>query len=174
MIPRIIALAILTGFSTLIFRVILPRRPFCLTGAWSQIIISSFLGLSLWFVLIVQVSPSALISEVEKWDVVCGALIHLCAFWCNYWICNLAGGFRAQMVITLAAQNSPVTLEEWMASFGGIGMDAFLRDRTTSILIPWKIALVQDDKMFLLPGWGLFFGRLMTILEIVLYRVRSL
>jgi hypothetical protein len=173
MIPSIIAFAILASFSTLIFRVILPHRPFFLTGAWAQVIVSSLFGISVWIVLVLRAYPFGLISEIEIWDVVCGVLIHLCALWCNYWICNLSGGFRAQMAITLADQTCPVTLEEWMVAFGGLGMNAFLKDRMTSILIPWKIAFVRNDKLTLLPGWGLFFGRLMVFLEIVLYRVRS-
>ena len=174
MIPSIIAFAILTGFSTLIFRMILSHRPFRLAGTWTQIIVSSLSGLSLWIVLVLLLHSIAPISGAEKWDMVCGVLIHLCAFWCNFWIGNLVGGFRAQMTFNLASQTRPVTLVEWMAAFGGLGMDAFLKDRMKSILIPWKIVSVHDNKMILLPGWGIFFGRLMAVLEIMLYRMRRL
>jgi hypothetical protein len=60
-----------------------------------------------------------------------------------------------------------------MMAFGGFGMKVFLRDRLTSILIPWRIVTVEDDKVNLLPGWGIFFGRLMVILKFILYNVRG-
>jgi hypothetical protein len=174
MIPKIIVFAILAGFSTLIFRMILSHRPLRLAGGLAQIIVSSLSGITLWIVLVLLSHSTTPISGAEKWDMVSGVLIHLCAFWCNYWISNLAGGFRVLMAINLADQTRPITLEEWMAAFGGLGMDVFLRDRMKSILIPWKIVSVHDNKMILLPGWGMFFGRLMAILEIMLYRMRML
>jgi hypothetical protein len=173
MIPRIIVLAILTGFSTLIFRIIFSHRPFRLAGFWTQIAVSSLSGVSLWIVLLIILHTTNPITWAERWDVVCGVLIHLCAFWCNYWIGNLGGGFRVQMAINLADQTRPVTLEEWMAAFSGLGLDVFLKDRLNSILIPWKIVSVNDHKITLLPGWGMFFGKLIAILEILLYRMRS-
>jgi len=169
-----IALAILSGFSILIFRIILSHRPFRLSGTWKQIIVSTLAGAALWVMLaLMTVSPAQRFS-IEINDLICGVLILLCAFWCNYWISNLAGGFRAQMAFNLVRQSQPISLAEWMAEFGGLGMEAFLADRTKSILIPWRIASLQDDKMSLLPGWGVFLGRLMNILEMLLYRLRAL
>jgi hypothetical protein len=173
MMAPIIILAVIAGFSTLVFRIILSHRPFRLVNYWTQFIVSSLLGLLLWLGLIVGSYATAFLSGVDGFDVVCGILVYLCALWCNYWVCNLAGGFRMLMMANLADQTDPISLETWMAAFGGLGMDVFLQDRIQSILIPLKIVSIEENKMTLLPGWGLFFARIMAVLQILLYQVRS-
>jgi hypothetical protein len=167
------ALAIISGFAILIFRVIISHRPFRAPGMRPHAMTSTFLGWFLWILLTILERFYAPLSRIDGWDIFCGILILLCASWCNYWIGNLAGGFRVQMQINLVNQPRPVSLEEWMLAFGGLGMKAFLRDRLTSILIPWRIVTMEDDKVRLLPGWGLFFGRLMKILGFILYDDRG-
>lgn len=171
MIPTIIALAITSGLSTLLFRIIISRPPFRVKKIWSQIFISMGLGAILWGLSIVLINPA--LSSNEKWaDIFCGILILLCAFWCNYWIGNFAGGFRVQMQMNIADQMQPITFEGWMKTFGGLGMETFLKDRIQSILIPWKTIAIENNQLRLLPGWGTFFGKAMDILKRVFPTVR--
>jgi len=142
-----IVLVIISGFAILVFRIIISHRPFRLLGAWPQVIVSTILGWFLWIFLTILERSYGSLSRIDGWDVLCGILILLCATWCNYWIGNLAGGFRVQMQMNLANQLQPVSLEEWMETFGGLGMKVFLRDRLTSILIPWRIVSVEDDRV---------------------------
>lgn len=172
--PAIITLAILAGFYTLVFRLIISHRPLRISGGWAQIILPSILGGGLWIgstMLTLANTPSY---ENAGWDLVCGILILLCVLWCQYWIGNLGGGFRVQMQITLADQTQPVSLEKWMALFNGRGMEVFLADRLNSILIPWKIVDVKNGKVRLLPGWGMFYGRLMSIIKKIIPNLRTL
>jgi hypothetical protein len=172
MIPTIIALAIASGLSTLLIRIAISRPPFRVKNLWSQIFISVGLGATLWLVAVVLINPAVKVDE--KWgDIFCGTLILLCTFWCNYWIGNFAGGFRVQMQLNIADQKQPITFEEWMNTFGGLGMEAFLKDRLQSILIPWKTIAIENDQLRLLPGWGMFFGKVMVILQKILPKVRS-
>ncbi len=174
MIPTIIALAILAGLSTLVFRLVISHRPFRISGGWTQIIISSILGDGLWVFLTLLYLANTSSYENEGWDLLCGILILLCVLWCNYWLANLGGGFRVQMQISLADQTQPVSLEKWMAVFNGRGMEIFLADRLNSILIPWKIVEVKDGKVRLLPGWGMFFGGLMNLVKKIIPNLRTL
>jgi hypothetical protein len=172
--PAIIALAILAGLSTLVFRLIISHRPLRISGGWAQIILSSILGWGLWIGLTFLHLANAPTYENAGWDLVCGILILLCVVWCQYWIGNLGGGFRVQMQITLADQTQPVSLEKWMAAFNGRGMQVFLTDRLNSILIPWKIVEEKNGNVRLLPGWGMFYGRLMSIIKMMLPNLRTL
>ena len=172
--PAIIALAILASFSTLVFRLIISHRPLRISGGWTQIIVSSILGGGLWIGSTLLYLANTASYENTGWDLLCGILILLCALWCQYWIGNLGGGFRVQMQITLADQTRPVSLEEWMDLFNGRGMQVFLADRLNSILIPWKIVEVKNSKVRLLPGCGMFYGRLMSIIKKMLPNLRTL
>jgi hypothetical protein len=172
--PIIIALAIMAGFSTLVFRLIISHRPLRISGSWTQIILSSILGVGLWIFSTLLTLANTPSYENKGWDLFCGILILMCVLWCNYWIGNLGGGFRVQMQITLADQTQPVSLEKWMEAFNGRGMRIFLADRLNSILIPGKIVEEKNGKVRLLPGWGMFYGRLMNLIKKILPNLRTL
>jgi hypothetical protein len=172
MIPTVVGLAILFGFSTLIFRIILSHRPFRVGGG-AQITLPFVLGVSLWILFsFLYIMQTQSLKDIG-WDILCGTLIFLCAFWCHYWIGNLAGGFRVQMQIALVDQAAPITYREWMSKFDGRGMDAFLVDRMKSILILWKIVTIEKDTVQLTQGWGTFYGKLMNLLNIILPGLRN-
>jgi hypothetical protein len=169
----IIAYAIISSLSTLIFRMLLSILPIRKTDIWVQIIISSILGVILWITLVVLRRYYHPDFELRGGDILCGSLILMCAFWCNYWIGNFAGGFRVQMLISLKDRSQPVPLEDWMRLFGNMGMEAFLRDRLRSILIPWKIVAQEEGKFRLLPGWGIYFGRLFNLFDRIFFTLRK-
>jgi hypothetical protein len=173
MIPNIIALAIVTSFLTLAIRIIVSRRPFQIKSTWTQITVSTIVGLIIWVSMILLTQSKSLSTETVWGDLICGILIFWSAFWCNYWSGNLAGGFRVQMQFNIARQNTPISLEEWMKIFGGLGMEAFLKDRIESILVPWNTIALENGGLRLLPGWGTFFGRLAWVLEKIMPNVRS-
>lgn len=95
---------------------------------------------------------------VNIWDVVCGILVLLCAMWATYWIANLGGGFRINMLLLLSSQDTPISLDQWMDLYGGAGMHAFLRDRLKSILLRWNIVHHEDGTITLTRKNGHFFG----------------
>lgn len=165
MIPNIIALAVITSLLTLIIRIIVSRRPFWIRKPWHQLIISMLIGAILWALSILLMGYINVPSDSAWGDILCGILIFFCAFWCNYWSGNLAGGFRVQMQFDIAEQNIPISLEKWMKIFGGLGMEVFLKDRIESILIPWNTVALENGQLRLLPGRGTFFGRLAGILK---------
>ena len=165
----IIALAIACSLSTLLIRAIIARRPFRIKKVWHQIFISLMIAITIWVATIFR-TPT---SERSWADVICGILIFACAFWCQYWIGNFAGGFRIQMQINLADQKEPISLEEWMKTFSGLGMEAFLQDRIQAILIPWNTVEYKNGQLRLLPGWGTFFASLMRILKFIFPKVRN-
>jgi hypothetical protein len=171
--PPIIALAIVCSLFTLVIRVIISRPPFRIKNVWSQIFSSLTVAVIIWITSIFFIKPASPISKTEWRDIVCGILIFLNAFWCHYWIGNFAGGFRVQMQINLASQKRPISIEEWMNTFGGLGMEAFLRDRLQSILIPWNTVKLEGGQLRLRAGWGIFFGRLMRIVKNILPKVRG-
>jgi len=173
MIPSIINLAIVCSISTLLIRVIISRKPFLIKNIWTQIISSLIIAAIIWAASIYLTKSSSPISGAEWGDILCGVLIFLSAFWCHYWIGNFAGGFRVQMLNNLASQKQPISKEEWMNTFGGLGMEAFLRDRIQSILIPWQVINLEHGQLRLLAGWGTFFGKLVKLLEIIMPGVRD-
>jgi len=173
MIPNTIALAIITSFLTLAIRIIISGRPFRVKNTWTQIIVSIFIGMILWVLSILLIRSPSTPSKLVWGNIICGVLIFLNAFWCNYWSGNLAGGFRVQMQFNIAKQNSPISLENWMKIFGGLGMEAFLKDRIESVLIPSSTVTLENGQLRLLPGWGTFFGRVSEILKNTMPKVRS-
>src|SRR5437867_1762882 len=110
MIPQIIILSLITSFSTLFIRMIISHRPFLVKNIWYQILGATIAGCILWVILIFLITPR--LSQIRWEDILCGILIFLCAFWCNYWSTNLAGGFRIQMQMNLASQKRPISFEE--------------------------------------------------------------
>ncbi|HEX2996548.1 MAG TPA: hypothetical protein VHP14_17110 [Anaerolineales bacterium] len=173
MISPIIAFAIAASFLTLAIRVVISRRPFHVKNTWTQIIVSTFIGMILWIIAILSTRSRFASSRVVWGDIICGILIFLSALWCNYWSGNLAGGFRVQMQFNIACQNAPISLDEWMRIFGGLGMEVFLKDRIESILIPWNTIVLENGYLRLRSGWGMFFGRLAEILKKIMPKVRS-
>lgn len=173
MIPLVILLALLTSFSTVFIRIIISHRPFLVKNIWHQILGATIAGGILWVISIFITISYYPRLEIGWADILCGTLIFLCAFWCNYWSTNLAGGFRVQMQMTLANQKRPISLKEWMATFGGLGMEVFLKDRIESILIPWNAVALENGNLRLLSGWGVFFSKLMILLRVLLPKIRG-
>jgi hypothetical protein len=77
------------------------------------------------------------------------------------------------MQMNLASKKGPIPFDDWMATFGGLGMAVFLKDRLESILIPWKTVAFEKGNLRLLPGWGVFFSKLMILLRVLLPKVRD-
>jgi hypothetical protein len=169
----IIEYAIISSFATLLFRMLFSILPFRKTHIWAQIIFSTFLGLILWIILILLASYDVPDIKIKWADILCGGLILMCALWCNYWISNFSGGFRIQMLLILKNFSQPISIDEWMRQFGNLGMEAFLRDRMRSILIPWKIAVQEEGKIYLTHRWGVFFGRLFVLLDGIFINLRK-
>lgn len=172
-IPPIIALAIICSISTLLIRIVITHRPFHIKNVWHQIFGSLIIGIIIWVVSFLITRSNSPVSVNEWADIICGILIFLCAFWCHYWIGNFAGGFRIQMQVNLASQKEPISLQEWMKTFSGLGMETFLQDRIQSILIPWNTVEYKNDHLCLLSGWGTFFAGLMNILKYIFPKVRG-
>lgn len=171
--PSIIALAIICSFLTLVLRIIFSKHPIQVKNPWTRLLISLLVGFFIWTCSIAYLHLRFLFFQPSLADYVCGVLIFLCAFWCHYWLGNLAGGFRVQMHLNIASQKHPISLEEWMRGFGGLGMEMFLKDRIESILLPWKTVSLINYQLHLLPGWGTFFGRVIFVLKFVLPNVRG-
>lgn len=168
-----IILALIACLSTLPIRIIISRAPFHIKNTGVQIISSTVFGMILWVASILFIGSASVAPDTIWGDVLCGGLIFLSVSWCNYWSGNLAGGFRIQMLLSLTDQKHLLSLEEWMMTFGGLGMEAFLRDRIKAILIPWNTVSEENGELQLLPGWGVFFGKLMVLLGRIMPKVRG-
>jgi hypothetical protein len=173
MIVNAISLAIPAGFSILLFRVILSHQPLKIKDSLAQLIISSMMGVVVWIVSMVILLKSSALQENNEWDFLCGVLILLCAFWCNYWISNLAGGFRIHMQLSLAENSEPLTIEEWMASYDKGGMELFLSDRIESILVRNNIVMVENGLVRLTSGPGYFWAKVLSILNFIFPNLRA-
>jgi hypothetical protein len=171
--PSIIALAIICCFLTLGIRIFFSKPPFQVKNPWTQILIPLLVGFFIWVGTIVYLEIRSNSFQPTLGDYVCGILIFLCAFWCHYWLGNIAGGFRVQMHLNIASQENPISLEKWMRDFGGLGMDIFLKDRIESVLLPWKTVSLINCQIHLLPGWGTFFGAVIGLLNFLLPKVRG-
>ena len=169
----IIIFAFLSALTSLIWRIIIPRWPFRISNWFKQVFTASVASLIVWFLFVYQWGPRPNNDVHFYSDALCGVFIHGCAFWCNFWICNFAGGFRIQMQIYLSKQNQPITLNQWMEIFGGMGMKIFFQDRLNFVLVPWRILQVEAGNAQLLPVIGRFFGIAMKILKIIFPGVRG-
>ncbi len=156
----IIVFSIIAGFSIPFFTYIFSRRILLFRSKMIQYITASVFGFLLWFFL-ARIFNTPWNNE---WDILCGTLIILCAIWSNYWLGNLGGGFRINMLLKIAEQKQPVSLDEWMDLYGGLGMDAFLSDRLKAILLPWKIVEEKNGIITLTKERGYFWGWGMKVL----------
>ncbi len=156
----VVFLSIISGFSLPIFTRIFSERVFFIKSGKIRYFTASTLGFLLWLILV----KGSSIPFDNIWDILCGILIILCAVWSNYWLSNFGGGFRMNMLLKIAEQERPITLEEWMGLFGGLGMEAFLEDRLKTILVPGKIVRENEGVITLTRGRGFFWGWVMKIL----------
>lgn len=159
-----IILAIISGLSIPIFTALFFSSVFRMKSSLMRYVASSSAGFILWFILLAAFHAF----RNNIWDLICGGLVILCAIWANYWLGNFGGGFRINMLVILAAQQKPITFEQWMDLYGNLGMDAFLRDRMRSILIPWGIVKEAQGNISLTSQQGRFFGWLMNALYFLL------
>jgi len=159
-----IILSIVAGISIPIFMAIFSNPHLKIKSGWRRYIASSSAGFILWLILLVITGAS----NSNGWDLVCGGLVILCAIWANYWLGNLGGGFRINMLVILAAQQKPISFEQWMDLYGGLGMEEFLQDRLRSILVPWGIVREENGTILLTATRGKLFGWLMNILYFIL------
>lgn len=85
-------------------------------------------------------------------SILAGALLILAAVFCNYYLGNISGGFRIEILVNLAEAGKALTLDEWMALYGkGAGMRYFLEDRLKTTLISWNLATQSGDQITLTP-----------------------
>ncbi len=159
-----IILSIIAGISIPIFMMVFSNRHLKIKSGWTRYIASSLAGCILWLILLVTTDSY----HSNGWDLICGGLVILCAIWANYWLGNFGGGFRINMLVILAAQQQPISFEQWMDLYGGLGMGEFLRDRLRSILVPWGIVRETNGTIILTPIIGKFFGMLMNLLYFLL------
>lgn len=155
--PVILTSAI-AGISMLGFMILFSRRPFYIPYGLPRYAGTFLAGLVLWIALLGLTQAVFPLTAAVIPDLICGFLVLGCAAWACYWVSNFGQGFRIHMLLDLAQQKKPVTLEQWMACFGDLGMEKFLKDRLQSILIPWKIVELDGDSVKLTPGLGKFLG----------------
>jgi hypothetical protein len=163
----VILTSAIAGFSMLGFMILFSRRPFYIPYGLPRYAGTFLAGLVLWIALLgfthallpftAAATPARGYTAAIP-DLICGFLVLGCAAWACYWVSNFGQGFRIHMLLDLAQQKTPVTLEQWMACFGDLGMEKFLKDRLQSILIPWKIVELDGDAVKLTPGLGRFLG----------------
>jgi hypothetical protein len=94
-------------------------------------------------------------------DVVAGAFILLAAGLAEFTLWTLiAWGFTTSLLRTLARENRPVSLEEWVAAYtGGRAADAFAQDRL-GILFRFGMAFRENGRVLMTPRRGLRTARL--------------
>jgi len=156
--------SVLAGFSITAFLLMFSRRPFKLPLILPRYSAATAAGLVVWIMLLwwKHLIPFHGLETILEF--VAGGLIFMTAVFCNYYIGNISAGFRIEMLINLAEANREVTLDEWMALFGkGQGMDYFLDDRLKATLLPWKLAVLKDNKITLTP-FGRFIGQINSFL----------
>ena len=166
----IILLAIISGILIPFLMNLYSRLPFFRKNGWYLIIGASLSGLLTWLILLIICRAIPKAGAYWQADLLCGFLVWLCASWCNYWLCNFGGGFRINMLVDLARQKEPITIEEWMSSFNHLGMEAFFKDRIESILLPFKVIEIEGEQVRLTNSWGRFFGTCASILRFRLER----
>jgi hypothetical protein len=156
--------SILAGFSITVFLLIFSRPPCKLPLLLPRYTAATGVGLAVWVTLLLWQHALPFQGLEEALELVAGGLIFVTAIFCNYYLGNISAGFRIEMLINLAEANREITLDEWMALFGkGLGMNYFLEDRLTATLLPWKLAIMDDNKITLTP-YGNFIGTINSFL----------
>jgi len=161
----VIFLSIIGGFSIIPFMMIFSKKIFRIDPGLHQIIFSGFAGFSIWIILLIFLS----VPIRNVWDIICGILIMFCALWSVYWLSNLGGGFRINMLTDLSEYKNedPISVDKWMELYGGLGLDAFLEDRLRSILIPLGIVQEKDGEVRLIKPIGVYFGYMLELFSII-------
>lgn len=151
--------ALAGGASITLFLLVFSRKPFRLPMTLPRYGAALGGGFLLWGVLLWANHSALLESGFERClALLAGALIMAAAFAFNYYLGNVYGGFRVEMLVNIHSANRDLDLDEWMGLFGkGKGMRYFLEDRLKTTLIPWRFA-VRVEKTVKLTPLGHFAG----------------
>lgn len=148
-----IGTSLLAGISVTFFLVFFSRKPLCLPLLLKRYGAATGAAFFLWVLMLVcgsKISWGSGLSNAPS--LLAGILLILACVFLNYYIGNIAGGFRIEILVNLADSKTPLSLEEWMAVYGkGAGMRYFLEDRLRSTLISWNLAIQDGDKITLTP-----------------------
>jgi hypothetical protein len=162
--------ALIGGFSITFFLIIFAHRPLKILSIVKRYIVSTGCGASVWVFLlkingglVLEINPGYCLA------ILAGALVFLSAVFFNYYLGNISGGFRIEMLVNMSQSRQPVSLAEWMALYGkGRGMHYFLEDRLKATLIPWRLGVWNAGRVCLTPLGHLagqvnrFFARLLS------------
>lgn len=145
--------SIVGGLSITVFLLLFSHPPTKLPLVWRRYSASIGGGLVVWFLLLWVNNALPFTGGLEKWlALASGGFVYISAVFCNYYLGNIGGGFRLEMLVNLAEANREVSLDEWMALYGKQqGMYFFLEDRLKATLVPWKLAVWKDDQVILTP-----------------------
>jgi len=157
--------SMVAGMSITGFLLLFSHRPFKLPLVLPRYITSIGCGLIVWFLLLGINQSLSFSKHISEWlELVSGGFVFITAVFCNYYLGNIGGGFRLEMLVNLAEANEDLTVDEWMALYGdGNGMHCFLDDRLRATLIPWKLAVWKGSQIILTP-WGHFIGKVNRLL----------
>jgi len=160
--------SIVGGLSITMFLLLFSRPPIKLPLIWRRYSASIGCGLAIWFLLLWVNNALPFPGGKEKWlALASGGFVYTTAIFCNYYLGNIGGGFRLEMLVNLAEVNRKVGLQEWMALYGkGQGMHYFLEDRLKATLIPWKLAIWKNGEVISTP-LGHFIGQVNRFLAIL-------
>jgi|GEM_PF-6665164 hypothetical protein len=157
--------SILAGLSITFFLLVFSRFPFKLPMTFWRFSVSCGSGLVVWMLLLWSNNLIPISAKIEQWiALIAGMLIYLTAIFCNYYLSMTNASFRVEMLNCIAQVDREITLYEWMALYGkGSGMLYFLDDRLKSTLIPWKLA-VRNDNQITLTRFGHIVGKINSFL----------
>ena len=145
--------ALVGGVIMTICLIVLAHPPLKFSSIVMRYIVSAGCGAMAWILLLLFHGGLVLASTAGKWlALIAGSLIFLTAVFFNYYIGNISGGFRLEMLVNLSQSNQPISLEDWMALYGkGRGMHYFLEDRLKATLVPWKLGAWNAGIVMLTP-----------------------
>ena len=145
--------ALVGGVTITLFLLLFSRRPFKLPMTLPRYGAATGCGFLVWFILLCMNQHFLLECLIERLlALLVGCLIMATAFACNYYLGNVYGGFRIEMLVNINNSNKAINLDEWMSFFGkGKGMRYFLEDRLKTTLIPWKFAVQEENTVRLTP-----------------------
>jgi hypothetical protein len=142
--------------------VALSHGPWKVSAPGRRFVLAAVAALSGWGLSLFAVSPLALA------DLVAGALILLAALLAGFTVWTLiAWGFTASLLMSLAREDRPVSLDEWVAAYtGDRTIETFARDRV-QLLFRFDLATAEADRIVMTPGAGLRMARFARFLRVL-------
>jgi hypothetical protein len=159
----IIACAILP-----VLLLVLGREIFRRMSLGRRFVVAVFGAIVVWVVLILILPVWGVgDAEVRLVNLIAGALVMVTGVLVAFSLWSLlAYGFTISMLLSLAQSGTPLALDEWRQTYGGVGLEQFGQDRI-GVLLGFRLVRQKAERLEIVSGRGQLFAGLVHIADVL-------